>query len=314
MTVSVSEDKRPKRSKSRPEVTVVYKKSTFELYVTEKKNARYRSLMQANDPVVSQFTAAHEAHQRSFEQVLGHLEKQGVRYRAVYRAHFRSETPWVIAVGGDGTLLDASRKMSNGILLGVNSDPERSGGFLCSTDASGFPHVFDAVSSGELRATPVPRIGGELDGVPLKQAILNEVLVASRNPADTSRYHLIAPGKDREIHKSSGVWIAAPAGSTGALRSAGGEIQPLDDLRLQFLVREPYIRIGDKVTTRGFFGRDDTLRIISQMREGRIYMDGPHKRLPFSAGSDLMLHARAPALNLVVTPELLARRSDRVLS
>ena len=58
--------------------------------------------------------------------------------------------------------------------------------------------------------------------------------------------------------------------------------------------------------------RDEDFRVVSQMREGRIYIDGPYQRLPFSAGSELRLHGRAPVLKLIMTPELIARRDRRI--
>jgi len=54
-----------------------------------------------------------------------------------------------------------------------------------------------------------------------------------------SRYYLQV-GKLLEEQRSSGVWIATAAGSTGGLRSAGGKVLPKEDKKFQYKPRELY--------------------------------------------------------------------------
>ncbi len=295
------------------DVVVVYKKSKLDLYVGEKKNARYAALLEHKDPTVRAFQASHDAHQRGFEAVLRHLDSTGLRYRTMYRANFRTEGKYVVTVGGDGTLLDASRRVDKAWVLGVNSDPAHSGGFLCAADAETFPRLFDRMLEDKQRPLRLTRIGGDVDGTPLRRPVLNDILVAQNNAGDTTRYHMCV-GRRREPQKSSGVWISTAAGSTGGIRSAGGPIQKLDDERIQFWVRELYA-VGDgPFTQRGFIGRRQSLKIVSQMREGRLFLDGPHSRVPFEVGSTLTVHARVPPLWLMVTPEMRKRRRRRTVA
>ena len=44
-------------------------------------------------------------------------------------------------------------------------------------------------------------------------AVINDVLIAHKNPAATSRY-LLELNKTKEEQRSSGIWIATPMGST----------------------------------------------------------------------------------------------------
>ena len=76
-----------------------------------------------------------------------------------------------------------------------------------------------------------------LDGVMLPEAALNDVLIAHQHPAATSRY-LVRLGRISETHRSSGLWVSTPAGSTAGIRSSGGAVLPLRSRRLQFRARE----------------------------------------------------------------------------
>ena len=55
--------------------------------------------------------------------------------------------------------------------------------------------------------------------------VLNDILICHHNPGAMSRYYLTV-GRVREEQRSSGVWIATAAGSSGGLHSAGGKVLP----------------------------------------------------------------------------------------
>jgi NAD+ kinase len=214
----------------------------------------------------------------------------------------------IVTVGGDGTVLDASRCSTTSPILGVNSDPKRSVGSLCVGTKDNFDALFTEILQGEREVLAVTRITGTLNGKDLGVFALNEILVAHQNPAAMSRY-AIEVGGTTEEHKSSGVWVSTAVGSTGAILSAGGHIQPLDDSRLQYVVREPYFSLG-KVGMRyaGVIADGDELTLTSRMVDGKIFFDGPHCTRPFSTGSKLTLHSKAMPLFLFVSEEMEYRR------
>ncbi len=295
-------------------VLVVYKKSNLDLYVREKKNARYAQLLEEGAEVVSQMEHAHQTHGAALDAVLGALAERGIKHRAVYRGRLRQESTrghLVVTVGGDGTLLDASRKVADAVVLGVNSDPLRSVGFLCAATSADFGEVLDAVREGAVAPTPVARLALTLDGEPVGHPILNDVLVADRNPAATARY-VIQGASVRESHKSSGVWIAAPAGSTAATLSAGGDVMTLDDGRMQMRIREPFLLDERPPTLRSLLigPEDPPLTIVSNMREGRLFLDGAHHRVQFPVGTELTIGPTAQPLQLIVTDAMRARRQE----
>ena len=140
-----------------PEVLLVYKKSKLALYVHEKKNPLYTRLVEEGGVVGTSLEAAHRAHTDALEHVKAACLDAGLKVRTHYRAQVTQKSTrgrLVITVGGDGTVLDASHKIftqdddGTTMLLGVNSDPVRSVGFLCAARADNFAAVLKKVVDG----------------------------------------------------------------------------------------------------------------------------------------------------------------------
>src|SRR5690606_9231413 len=122
--------------------------------------------------------------------------------------------------------------VANTPILGVNSAPNHSIGFFCAARRGNIGRLLNQALSGELPATKLTRMKVEVDGRRISNRVLNEALFCHEIPAATSRYILRYSGQ-REEQRSSGVWVGTAAGSTGALRSAGGRVLPLLSQSLQ---------------------------------------------------------------------------------
>ena len=234
-------------------------------------------------------------HDRTLAALLSTLERHGVEPLVVdvnpdetARAALAAAR-FVVSVGGDGTLLTASHFIRTGTLLGVNSAPRDSVGYLALAQRATIPKTLDAIAAGQLRPVQVTRIGVTLDGVTLPEPALNDVLFAHQHPAATSRY-LVRLGRVAETHRSSGLWVSTAAGSTAGIRSSGGAIMPLRSRRLQFRARELYRRTGvDFRLASGFLAPGAELVAESQMDAGWLYIDGSRVsyRFPFGARAEL---------------------------
>lgn len=273
----------------RRKVLVVYKKSLHRIYFLDHRRPPKGARFTAADR--ARLLASHESHERSLEQVRQVLAAHRVAYREVYRARRVDYAPYelVVAVGGDGTFIEASRRLTTQVILGVNSDPERSHGFFCATAADGFEQLFADYLAGRAKVRKLNRMSLELNGEDLGFQTVNEVLVAHHWPAGLSRYGL-AIGERQEEQRGSGVWVATAAGSTGAIRSAGGKRMPLGSRRLQYLPREPFEPRGREYRLRGgLVPAGAPITVTSRMREGVIFVDGCHLRFPFGIGAHLVL-------------------------
>ncbi|HZU85608.1 MAG TPA: NAD(+)/NADH kinase [Polyangiaceae bacterium] len=278
-----------------PHACVVLKRSSITRWVEEEHDERVAALLEAGDETVQRMRPAHREHAETIEEVRQALAE--LRVTASWHdraAGFRVEDrcDLVVTVGGDGTLLAASHGIGPGVpLLGVNSAPSHSVGFFCAARKGSVREALAAALDGSLRRIELTRMRVELNGRGLHERVLNEALFCHASPAATSRYivRLVeqrgrARAADRkaverviaeEEQKSSGMWIGPAAGSTAAQRSAGGRVMPLSSHKLQFVVREPYqpntheLRLG-----LGLVDEGQALVIRSQMRAGRLFLDG----------------------------------------
>ncbi|HEX7182306.1 MAG TPA: NAD(+)/NADH kinase [Thermoanaerobaculia bacterium] len=207
----------------------------------------------------------------------------------------------VITVGGDGTLLSTSHWVTGASLLGVNSAPRSSVGYLTLARRATLGRVLKRIASGALLPQPVARIEAELDGQLLRPA-LNDILVAHEQPAATSRYRLHL-GRRAEDHRSSGLWVATAAGSTAGIRSAGGQVMPLDERRLQFRARELYrVRNRNAALETGFVEPGRELVVESAMAAGWLYIDGARMPVRFPFGARATFRVAEQPLRLFADP------------
>jgi NAD+ kinase len=262
-----------------PRVLVIYKKSSYEIYVRERRHSHIQQLLAARDTGALRLLRAHEDHLASLREAREVLARLGVAAKFRHRSddtHAQS-VDLVVTLGGDGTLLWASRLVSaNTPIVAINTAPKDSVGYFCAGTKRELEEVLVSALNGKLRATELTRMQVELDGDVLSKRVLNDALYCHESPAATSRYHLRF-GRVAEDHKSSGVWIGPAAGSSAAQRSAGGELLPIDSRQLQFVVREPYEANGARYRLRrGLLNPGQSLRLESRMRAGRLFLDGPH--------------------------------------
>jgi NAD+ kinase len=279
-------------------ILVATKKSRYQQLVLEAHDKHIQTLLESQDVSVATLKRSHNAHMASLDKICATLDARALPYEVRWHPEVRDPERYrlVIACGGDGTVLDLSHRLTHTPMLAINSDPQASIGYFCAGDADAFEALL--VRTLEARWAPMAlrrfsiSINDELQTVPA----LNDVLVCHANPAAVSSYILRLDGIE-EHQRSSGIWIATPAGSTAAIRSAGGMVVPLGSNTLQYLIREPYPPpTGAYRLSRGLRPFDSSFEIISRMQDGRIYLDGPHICYPFQTGDRLRLVSQAPPL------------------
>jgi NAD+ kinase len=290
-------------------VTVVQKLSKLEVLQRDHAD-RVDALAQHNPAALEPLQQSAELQREANHRVTDALSEAGFEVVAMHRDVFAGPADGsvlVVAVGGDGTVLDVSHNVIDVPLLGVNSDPARSTGYFCGTDVAGLRETAVRWASGATSSTMVRRIGLEVDAVRYAFPCMNDVLITNSNPAMMSRY-VVTAGPRSEAQASSGVWVSTPAGSTAGIRSAGGTVLPLDGDLIQYLVREPYLTGSARYELlRGVRHLHEGIAFESQMEGGAVYVDGPYLQIPFPIGSTLRM-ARGPSLELVAMDPLRRER------
>ncbi len=291
--------------KSSLRVLVIVKETYLEL--VQAANDQHQLLEIAKkSPGLESVAESHAQHTATLNHVTSVLQQFGISFSVVNRRDIAlqeklAQANLVITLGGDGTFLTASHDIKDGTpVLGVNSAPITSFGHYCVCDRNTFLAVFVSIIENRRQPVQLLRLKLAIDGKALSELVLNEVLVAHEQPAGTSRYHITAHGQT-EIHKCSGLLVSTPAGSTGFLRSEGGPVLPIDDTRFAYLERAPFLRFGEEHQFRsGLMQRGEKLEIVSQMQDGRIYIDGDHIQHAFPRGSVLTIEAAESSINAFV--------------
>ncbi len=274
---------------------VVYKKSHYELYETR---TGIQTLQQGAHPFVRSMMSSHEANQRTLAAVHRAFEAVGVAYQCIYRGELRSTDGFdlLCSVGGDGTFLEVARHSVSTPVLGINSDPQRSIALFCAADQDTVRARLEAALAGKLREVRLARMQVSVNGEAVGHYALNDMLFCHTNPAAMSSYTLRLDDIE-EAQKSSGVWFATAAGSTAAIRSAGGRRLPLRSRRLLYLVREPYVADGTRYRlAKGTVAPEAQVELISKTRQGRLFIDGSHRHVACGLGDVMQVSTSAPPL------------------
>lgn len=263
---------------------------------------RLRQLLRDDAASVQTIKAAHEEHAASVVAVRAALVASGLEFREVRHIPKRPISGWdlVVTIGGDGLVLGASHAVRDDTpILGVNSAPTFSVGYLTGCQASGVSTLLDSLRQGEAQPLDVQRLRVRLGRRDLPEPVLNDVLFCADNPASMSRYRLLWPDGE-EMQRSSGIWVATPAGSTSAMASAGGPILPITAKQFAFLVREPYAPPGMGVRVRSaVLAKEEVLALECRTLDASIFLDGSHRRHPVHFGERVGFSLHPQPLRLV---------------
>jgi NAD+ kinase len=282
---------------------LLYKKSTFELHLARRLSgpaAQKGSRLDAK--LAESFVASHRNHYQTLARVRAALDRRGIHYLASDRGReirFR-DFRWIVTVGGDGTVLSAASRADRQILLGVNSNPKVSIGRFCAVTAGAFAPALDSLVSPSPATHRLSRlairINGRVNGTP----ILNDLLFSHANPSAMSHYELRI-GARNERQRSSGIWISTAAGSTGAILSAGGRVQPFLSKEIQYQTRELFVwgQRRKYALTGGLLSPQSRLEIVSLMDGGMLYLDGSIQSLALRHGDHMSVIPHPHPLRLM---------------
>lgn len=292
-------------------ISVVFKRSRFEYAQKNGSKEEQRRLENHSDPIISKLFAAHEKNMRCIEKIEKALNDLRLNYSLIDRAQLASaeiNNSLVISVGGDGTLLDTSHYCVDSAILGVNSDPENSIGALCSADEFNFSDSLQMILAKKVLPIPLTRLAIYSNGKVKNYRPLNDVLFCHENPAAMSRFNMSFLDH-KEDHRSSGIWISTPAGSSGGIFSSGADAIPLDAKRAIFRIREPYWS-ATKVPQLldGSIENEQRLVITSAMSDAKLFIDGPHKVLRVPLGQSIEIGISPQPLWMFEKESLLKKR------
>lgn len=150
----------------------------------------------------------------------------------------------IISAGGDDTLKDISRFISDQFILGLNSDPDRSHGALLPFNSSSIENAMSRLERGDFLIEDWTRLETSINGVRAPRC-LSEILISDELARYGSRLSAKYKGEDFQM-QGSGLLVSSGTGSTGWYSSASrySRTKPLQWARTsahaQFVEREPW--------------------------------------------------------------------------
>ena len=210
----------------------------------------------------------------------------------------------VISLGGDLTFTTVSHFVGSIPILGMNSDPRRSVGALCSWKSDDIPHFVKRIKNKDYLTERWTMLSAKIDGKEIEPAI-GEYFIGERERINMSKGIIVYRGK-RYRQKSSGIIVSTGSGSTGWYNAASmGKplIKPFGATarKAAFIVTEPYGN-GNNTAAHlvGELGEGEKLKIISlNGRAGSVYADY-HTRYEFKFGSKAVIGIGKKRLNVIV--------------
>ena len=178
----------------------------------------------------------------------------------------------VVAIGGDGTVLEASALAREWDLplVGINAGNV---GFLTEVDPSRINTALDVLAAGTYEISPRMTIAVALPGGKVVSG-LNDVVVEKAVSRQVVGIAVIVAGEELVEYRTDAVIVATATGSTAYTFSAGG---PLVDPELEALILTA-------VAPHNLFGRPIVFSptvelevVITSDRAARVNVDGRHR-------------------------------------
>jgi len=141
---------------------------------------------------------------------------------------FASSCDLVIAIGGDGTVLSASRAMagSNLALVGINVGRL---GFLADVTLTNLDRQLSKILTGEYREDTRFLLTATINDSPMPVGTaMNDVVVHGHQGLHMIEFETYLNGKFLNSQRADGLVVATPTGSTAYAMSAGGPILDVD--------------------------------------------------------------------------------------
>jgi len=270
-------------------ILLIYKRSNYTKYLIKRKKLKKGKNRRLFKDELDQLKAAHDDHHRTLAVVTNALKVEKVNFKIYYRGHNINYKKYdlIITVGGDGTFLGAAKYITHQLILGVNSAPKHSVGRFCVAHHKNFASIIRKTLGGDFRYRYFQRLQVKHSQSKIVHHALNDVLISHKNPAVLCRYQ-IKVGSKQEKQRSSGIWIGTPAGSTGAIKSAGGRVLPAESKSFQYQTRELYAGKGGHYQLRkAVLKSTQKLSVVSLMNLGVVYIDGAHFYFPFDYGDQV---------------------------
>lgn len=244
----------------------------------------------------------HESHAQSVLELKKFFDESQFVHRDRFTNEIAAAANLVIALGGDDHFQYVPHFIDDTLVMGVNSNPESSEGFLNYFTAMNFERFLARLEKDDYAVEKWTRLEATLNGIKHPPAT-GHYFFGESDSEDMSQYIVEFNGKS-EKQKSSGIMAATGAGSTGWYKSAGRYLHltpfPKTERIFKFCVREVHDgNLAAYSMLEGTLKEGEELRIHSlNRRSGRFSIDSTVK-FPFPRGSEAIVRIYDSPLKVV---------------
>jgi nicotinamide-nucleotide adenylyltransferase len=176
----------------------------------------------------------------------------------------------IITLGGDGTFLNIAKKIRNQIIMGINSEPGQSVGYITRFDLANLSSTLENLKLGLYDVELWDRLSVSINGVRLPFLALNEVLVAKLNIYQTSKLEINLDNLQKGYCLGNGVIVSTKMGSTAFYKSAGGA--SFDSPNFAYTMILPF-QINGNIEQNRILSPNSELKIIPKRDDHYVIFD-----------------------------------------
>lgn len=176
----------------------------------------------------------------------------------------------MVAIGGDGTVLRATRRAvaAGAEVLGINLGEL---GYLAEVEPDGWEEALEAYAEGRHRIEERMLVTGRIPGRPTLPPALNEVVIEKQALGRTIRLGVSVDGHHFTSYVADGLIVASPTGSTAYSLSARGPIVAPSHRALVMTPVSPHTLFDRSLV----LGPDSTVRVtVMGDRDAALSIDG----------------------------------------
>lgn len=288
-------------------VLVAAKRTTFDHEIAERSYDAIRE--QYPDEDLQAICEGHETHYNTLHRFEEQLDDHDVAYDTVYTDSVTeadvAAADAVVAIGGDGNVLDAAKYVQDATpLLPIRSDGKSRGG-LTTYGYDELDEAADALLEGDTEEWT--RIAGHHDGA--TDIALNEIFLGAQDSRDAARYvieHCQDGEEQVEQQQSDALIVSTGAGSTGWYSNIDESLEPFpnDAQEFRYVADNPMDSPDEPYTLRnGTVKPGDTFTVRSLMngdKDGIIGYDGDKSRdYPFPRGTTIEITVADTPLSVI---------------
>ncbi len=173
----------------------------------------------------------------------------------------------IFVLGGDGTMLRASRMYPGRVLLGVNLGKV---GFMSGMRPEELESGVEKVLNGGLHVQEYRMLEVWIEGEDKARTAINDVVLLKKRPHQITSVDVAVNGEDLVSYRCDGLVAATPLGSTAYALSAGGPLISGDVPCYILVPIAPHSLVSRPLV----LGEDQIVKLKVKEREALLSLDG----------------------------------------